>query len=110
MLSKEQINQLEAEVEAYGFKSIETLSEEFINGITLKGYRLSKKEKESIAFNYLNFGLDLNNYEAVEKVVLKDRKFERELKEEEKRIKQFEQLERNYDTICKYVCQKRFKN
>ena len=90
MLSKQQLKELKEEIDSYGFKSTETLSEEFINGITLKGYRLSKKEKESIAFDYLNFGLDLNNYEEVEKVVLKDREDAKAFKEEEKRIKQFE--------------------
>ena len=90
MLSETMMKELKAEIESYGFTSVETLSKDFINGITLKGYRLSKKEKESIAFEYLNNDLDLNNYDEVERVVLTDRKFEKELKEEEKKIKQFE--------------------
>ena len=90
MLSETMLKELKEEIDSYGFKSIETLSKEFIKGITLKGYRLSQAEKESIAFHYLNDDLDLNDFDAVEKIVLFDRKCEKEFKEEEKRIKQFE--------------------
>lgn len=90
MLSKAQKEELKAEIDSYGFKPLESLPNGFIDGITLKGYRLSKSEKESIAFHYLNDNLDLNNYAEVEKIVLFDRKLANELKEEEKKIKQFE--------------------
>ena len=80
----------ELENEFKGLKTVETLSPSFIKGIKVKGYRLSQSEKETLAFHYLNYGLDLNNTVECSEIIETDREIERDIKETEKKVKQFE--------------------
>ena len=90
MLNETIKKELEAEISSMNLTSVEDIDKSFIQGIKLSGYRLSREEKEGLAFEAVNFGLDLNNYDAVVKSIEFSRKLRREEQELEAKIKQFE--------------------
>ena len=90
MLEESIRKELEAEFGGMNLVSVEDIDDDFISGIKLKGYRLSREEKETLAFQAVNFDLDLSDEIAVAEVVEFDRESHREFVEAEKKIKQFE--------------------
>ena len=90
MISEAMKKELKAEFDSMNLITVEDIEEDFIQGIKLSGYRLSREEKETIAFQAVNFDLDVADENAVADVVEFERKCQREFVAEQKAIKQFE--------------------